>query len=122
MSHPILIVDDSALVRAATTRTLAGRGLSVTALGSSEEALGVDPTRFALALLDIDLGDGSGPDVAARLRVRSPALPIAFLTGGGPPGSLDLARTFGPVFDKTAGMEDAIGWIVSVLAGLGAAI
>ncbi len=69
MRRPVLFVDDSALIRAATTRRLAGRGIEVTALGSLREAEGVDPTRFAAALLDIELGDGFGPDVAARLRL-----------------------------------------------------
>jgi CheY-like chemotaxis protein len=130
MSRAILFVDDSALIRAATTRRLLGRGLEVTALGSFGETEGVDPTRFAAALLDIELGDGFGPDVAARLRLGSPELPIAFLTGGGAPGVLDAARAFGPVFSKTAvegaqvgdpgemresvGLDAAIGWLLAV--------
>ena len=133
MRRAILFVDDSALIRAATTRRLTGRGLDVTALGSLREAEGVDPTRFAAALLDIELGDGFGPDVAARLRRGSPELPIAFLTGGGAPSVLDAARAFGPVFSKhsepppafvetdelgvrsdTPGLEEAIGWLLAV--------
>jgi CheY-like chemotaxis protein len=124
MRRPILLVDDSALMRVATTRRLTGRGLEVTALGSSREAEGVDPTRFAAALLDIELGDGFGPDVAARLRLGAPELPIAFLTGGGAESILDAARAFGPVFSKTArdapadvgeapGLEDAVVWLLA---------
>jgi len=124
MDHPILLVDDSVLVRVATTRRLAERGLRVTALGSSREASIIDATRFAAALLDIDLGDGFGPDVAAYLRVAAPGLPIAFLTardGGAPPDRggpdilLDAARAFGPIFCKVAGVEDAIGWLLAVV-------
>jgi two-component system response regulator RegA len=118
MAHTILFVDDSALARAATTQRLTGRGLQVTALGSSREVDRVDPSGFAAALLDINLGDGSGAEVAARLRVGSPALPIAFLTGGGAPRDLDAARSFGPVFSKTEGVDEAIGWVLSI-AGLG---
>ena len=114
MARSILFVDDSALVRAATTRRLVGRGLDVTALGSSAEVEAVDPTGFAAALLDIELGDGFGPDVAAHLRRASPALPIAFLTGGGSPEVHDSARAFGPVFCKTAGFDEAIGWLLGV--------
>src|SRR5690349_5678392 len=114
MSRPILFVDDSALVRAAILRRLVARGLRVTALASSAEAEAVDATGFAAALLDIDLGDGFGPDVAARLRHGAPALPIAFLTGGGPPSVVDAAKAFGPVFCKTAGVDDAIGWLLTV--------
>ena len=117
MARPILFVDDSALIRAATTRHLVGRGLQVTALGSSAEAEAVDATGFAAALLDIELGDGFGPDVAARLRQASPALPIAFLTAGGTPDVLDAARAFGPIFNKTAGIDEAVGWLLAI-AGL----
>jgi CheY-like chemotaxis protein len=112
MARPILFVDDSAVARAATVRRLGEQGLAVTALGSRREAERVDPTGFAAALLDIELGDGFGPDLAARLRLAAPSLPIAFLTGGGPAGVLDAARAFGPVFEKSAGVDAAVGWVV----------
>ena len=108
---PILFVDDSALARAATSRLLGARGLAVTALGSNAEAAFVDPSAFSAALLDIELGDGLGTDVAERLRRDAPALPIAFLTGGGPPTVLDRAACFGPVFSKVSDVEEAVSWI-----------
>ena len=114
-SRAILFVDDSAVARAATVRRLVVRGLPVTALASSREAEGVDPTSFAAALLDIDLGDGFGPDLAAHLRSASPALPIAFLTSGVPSSLLEAALAFGPVFEKVAGVEEAIGWVMAVV-------
>jgi two-component system, response regulator RegA len=112
MVRTILFVDDSALARAAAVRGIGELGLPVTALGSWREAEGVDPTRFAAALLDIELGDGSGPDLAALFRRASPALPIAFLTGGGAASVLDAARAIGPVFEKSAGVDAAIVWVV----------
>jgi CheY-like chemotaxis protein len=115
MARPILFVDDSAVARAATVRRLGERGIAVTALGSSREAERVDPTSFAAALLDIELGDGFGPDLATRLRHASPGLPIAFLTGGGPKGVLDAARAIGPVFEKSAGVDEAVDWLVGVV-------
>jgi two-component system, response regulator RegA len=114
MASSILFVDDSALARAAATRRLTGRGLHVTALGSSREVEGIDPTTFAAALLDIELGDGFGPDVAARLRLGSPGLPIAFLTGGGSVRRIDAALAIGPVFSKTEGVDAAIGWVLAI--------
>lgn len=114
MVSSILFVDDSALARAAATQRLSGRGLRVTALGSLREVDQVDPTTFVAALLDIELADGSGPDVAARLRIGSPGLPIAFLTGGGSTRRLDAARAFGPVFSKTEGVDEAIGWVLAI--------
>jgi CheY-like chemotaxis protein len=118
-SPSILFVDDSALARLATTRLLYARGLSVTALSSNAEACAVDASAFAAALLDIELGDGCGTEVAARLRQRSPELPIAFLTGGGPTPVLDAAQRFGPVFSKTSGVEEAISWIAEAARVLG---
>lgn len=112
-TREILFVDDSAVVRAATLRRLHARGLPVTALGSASEVEGVDATRFAAALLDIDLGDGFGPDLAARLRRASPGLPIAFLTAGVPSIHIEAARAYGPVFEKGTGVEEAIGWVVA---------
>ena len=114
MERTVLFVDDSAVARAATVRRLGREGLVVTALGSSREAERVDPTRFAAALLDIELGDGFGPDLAALLRRAAPSLPIAFLTGGGPGAVLDAARAIGPVFEKAAGVDEAIDWLVEV--------
>jgi len=113
---PILLVDDSALVRVATSRRLAERGLQVTALGSWREAQDVDASGFAAALLDVDLGDGLGTDVAAHLRAGAPALPIAFLTAHEDGTLLDAARAFGPVFSKATGIGDAISWVLAVVA------
>lgn len=110
-SLSILFVDDSALARAATIRLLGARGLTVTALSSHAEATAVDASAFSAALLDIELGDGFGTEVAFSLRQRSPLLPIAFLTGGGPRPVLDVAGQFGPVFSKISGVEEAISWI-----------
>jgi CheY-like chemotaxis protein len=113
MRRPILFVDDSALVRAAARKCITDRGLGVTALSSSREVDGVDATRFSAALLDIELGDGFGPDVAVRLRKTSPKLPIAFLTGSSQGRAVNAARAIGPVFSKSAGVDEAIGWILA---------
>ena len=118
MPHFVLFVDDSAFARAATARMLGERGLDVTVLGSREEAEAVDPCRFAAALLDLELGDGFGTDVASLLRRAAPTLPIAFLTAGGPPAVLERARQLGPVFSKLGDVDAAIGWVVAAVAAL----
>jgi CheY-like chemotaxis protein len=115
MSAPLLFVDDSPLARAATTRVLGQQGVRVTALGSAAEALTVDAATFGAALLDLELGDGLGTDVAARLRLAAPALPIAFLTGGAPPPALAEARRFGPVFSKVRELDEAVAWVLAAL-------
>ena len=112
----VLFVDDSPFVRVSASRMLGERGLRVTALSSHSEAVGVDARSFAAALLDLELGDGLGTDVAERLRSAAPGLPIAFLTAGGPPPVLDMARRLGPVFSKTGDVEAAIQWIVAAVS------
>ena len=122
MTHPpILFVDDSAVARAATTRLLDDRGVAVTVLASSSETAALDARHFSAALLDLELGDGLGTEVAERLRGLAPSLPIAFLTAGATETLLDHARRFGPVFAKPSGMEDAVRWVVeaSRAAGFG---
>lgn len=94
---------------------LGSRGLAVTALSSQAETATIDPNAFAVALLDIELGDGFGTEVAERLRQHAPGLPIAFLTGGGPPPVLDVAARFGPVFSKMSGVEAAVSWVVEAV-------
>lgn len=116
----ILFVDDSAFARVATARLLGSRGLAVTTLSSQAEATAIDPAAFSAALLDIELGDGFGTEVAERLRRHSPGLPIAFLTGGGPPPVLDVAARIGPVFSKVSGVEEAVSWVVEAARVAGA--
>ena len=109
----MLYVDDSSLARALAARMLAERGVGVTVLASTREASAVDPGGFAAALLDLELGDGLGTELAVRLRAAAPDLPIAFLTAGGPGEALAEAGRLGPVFSKLGGLEDAIGWLAA---------
>jgi two-component system, chemotaxis family, sensor kinase CheA len=109
--RPILFVDDSAVARVAVKRRLVALGLEVVIFGSAAEASGADGGAFSAALLDIELGDGYGPDLAARLREGAPGLPIAFLTAGGPAEILAAAALLGPVFSKTSELDDAVRWI-----------
>jgi DNA-binding response OmpR family regulator len=117
MRRAVLFVDDSALARARVVRALGEHGFAVTALGSTREAEHLDPNAFAAALLDIELDDGFGPDLAERLRSAAPGLPIAFLTGGGPEQVIDQAKAIGPVFSKTSDVDEAFGWVVKSAKG-----
>lgn len=111
----VLFVDDSAIARTVAERRLSELGASVTALASRGEADAVDPHAFAAALLDLELEDGDGAELAEALRRAAPALPIAFLTAGARPATLDVAQRLGPVFAKEQGLEDAIAWVARVL-------
>ncbi len=120
MSRPVLFVDDSPFARAATAQRLGERGLEVTVLASGREAAAIDATAFGAALLDLELDDELGTEVARRLRDAAPELPIAFLTSARPGPALDAAEALGPVFSKTAGVEEAVRWVERVLAVRGA--
>jgi CheY-like chemotaxis protein len=113
MAAPVLFVDDSAVARARATKLLREHGVDATVLGSTREAETVDPSAFAAALLDLELGDGLGTELARVLRAREPGLPIAFLTSSEQKPALDEAQRFGPVFSKSSEVEAAVQWLVS---------
>ncbi len=56
--------------------------------------------RFDCAILDLELSDGDGTDLAAILASRRPSLPVAFFTTGATPSLVENARGRGPVFLK----------------------
>ena len=107
----ILIADDSAVVRLTLARRLRAAGHDVLACASFAEAMFVDLTGVTRALLDFDLGDGRGIDVAPRLTLA--AIPVAFFTSEEDP-SLDAARMLGPVFKKPDELDAAIAWATRV--------
>ncbi len=117
MARSILFVDDSPLAREIAERALGAQGLDVHALGSTSEAEAIDPSQLSAAILDLELGDGSGAELAERLRAIAPDLPIAFLTAA--PSSLlvENAARFGPVFSKGNGVDDAMRWAVERVNG-----
>jgi DNA-binding NarL/FixJ family response regulator len=88
-------------------------GLAVVTLASAAEAAGANGAAFSAALLDIELGDGFGPEIALHLRESAPDLPIAFFTAGGPAEILEAAAQIGPVFSKASELDDAVRWIVA---------
>jgi len=102
----ILIADDSAVVRLTVGRRLRDAGHEVVECASFAEASVIAVTGLACALLDFDLGDGRGIDVAPRLA----GVPVAFFTSENAPDILEAARTFGPVFKKPDDLDAAIAW------------
>jgi two-component system response regulator RegA len=107
----VYIADDSEVVRATLTRRLTAEGFVVHTGGSAADSRSVTVRAFSCALLDLDLGDGTGVDVAELLRIHQPALPIAFFSGGAPPAVLARARSMGPVFRKPEELDAAIAWV-----------
>ena len=86
-------------------------GLDVVEHDSAASASSVDPSTIACALLDLDLGDGYGTDVAASLRKNKKSLPIAFFTSTRSGDAVERAATFGPVFAKPDDLDAAVAWV-----------
>jgi DNA-binding response OmpR family regulator len=109
----VYIADDSDVVRTALAHRLTAAGLRVQAGRCAAHSRSVTTRGFACALLDLDLGDGDGVDVAWVLRGHQPALPVAFFSGGAPPAIVDRAREIGPIFRKPDELEAAVAWVVA---------
>jgi two-component system, OmpR family, response regulator len=79
--HSILIVDDDHSMRTMLIEYLSGHGFCVDGAASAAEAMsafGAKP--YDLVLLDLDLPDGDGTELARRWREQTP-VPIVYITG-----------------------------------------
>ena len=85
MTQPrIMIVEDDFLIRLTLSESLADEGFDIVEASSGEEALAMvqDGADVALVLTDIQLGPAmDGNELARRLRVSFPDLPMIFMTG-----------------------------------------
>jgi CheY-like chemotaxis protein len=105
----VLVVDDSTVARRALVKKLEGR-FEVVEAASKAEACSVGDA-FACAVLDLELGDGLGTEVARALHATRPGLPIAFFTSEPlAPAALD-AQHMGPVFAKPAALGEVAAWV-----------
>jgi signal transduction histidine kinase/CheY-like chemotaxis protein len=86
----VMVVDDDAMVRGVVVRQvmLAGCG-PVGAAGTAGEVeafFAREGATVDVALLDVNMPDCSGPELARRLRVSDPFLPVVFMSGVDPMG------------------------------------
>jgi CheY-like chemotaxis protein len=103
----ILVADDSAVALAVVVRKLEAGGRAVVTVSSARAAIAADG--LSCALLDFDLGDGFGTEVATRLRAESPTLPIAFFTST----RSDPRLAGETVFEKPSELDAAIAWALA---------
>ncbi|MEW5745463.1 MAG: response regulator [Nitrospirota bacterium] len=88
----ILIVDDEPLILYGLAKVLRVSCSEVTTAGGAKSALReIDTHRFDLCLIDIHLPDGSGIDIARRIRESSPTTKVIIMSGREPD---DQARAF----------------------------
>lgn len=105
----ILVADDSAVIRTVLSRALAVTGADVVGADSAAAAIRRASESFDRAILDLDLGDGTGVDVARALREQAPSLPLAFFTGEREGALVASARRLGPVFAKP-NVDAVVAW------------
>jgi len=106
----VLLVDDSPVVRRVLSQRLVADGFDVIAKPSADAARAVDLATLACAIIDIELPDASGSDLAGELLQSRGSLPVAFFTSGASAEVMALARTHGPVFAKPD-VEPLLAWI-----------
>jgi two-component system cell cycle sensor histidine kinase/response regulator CckA len=82
-SETILIVEDEDAVRTLAATMLKGRGYTVRATGSAEEALrmAVDGEPIDLLLTDLVMPEMNGRDLAARVLEAVPTVRVLFMSG-----------------------------------------
>lgn len=110
-SSHVLVVDDSAVARAAVAGRLRRAGLVVLEAESVAGAKALANASYAVALLDFELPDGTGVTIAEHLRSLRPTLPIGFFT------SLDAdarasAERIGRCFRKPDELDAAVAWVL----------
>jgi FixJ family two-component response regulator len=80
--HTIAVVDDDPGVRKSLARLLSAFGYRVESFASAEEFLSAAPTSKATCLVvDFNLGDVSGLELARGLSAAGFEFPIIFMTG-----------------------------------------
>jgi DNA-binding response OmpR family regulator len=92
----ILLVDDEEVMRRLLTRAMGGQGYWCSAAASAEEAIELlELQKFDLALVDKNLPDLSGIEVARRALERSRQVPVIIVTAYPTNESKDQARSIG---------------------------
>ena len=80
----ILLVEDEALIAAATAEALRDLGFEVEEAATAAAALAFakgNTAKLSAAIIDLNLPDGKGDDLAKKLRALKPSLPIVIATG-----------------------------------------
>ena len=111
-SFRVLVADDSAVVRIALVRRFKSAGLEVVEAASVKEAKAVDASAIDVAVLDFDLGDGYGDEIAAHLVASKPELPLCFFTSS-TKDALEKAGPFGQIFGKPEQTDAVVAWVLS---------
>lgn len=108
----LLVVEDDVTVARALSRALSRRGFSVALAASCAAARALLQT-FEFAIVDLDLPDGNGVDLARQLIRGGRTLGVVFFTGSTDAARLTRARRVGPVVAKSAGTSALLPFLPS---------
>jgi DNA-binding response OmpR family regulator len=103
-----LIVEDDPVVARSVARRLLREGYTVS-LAQTCRAARAAGTGFQVAVLDIDLPDGGGADLADELLRQGAARQVVFYTGCTDQAQLQRARLLGAVVEKGHDIEQLVG-------------
>jgi CheY-like chemotaxis protein len=102
-----LIVEDDPVVARSIARRLLRDGYTVS-LAQTCRAARAAGRGFQVAVLDLDLPDGSGADLADELLRLGAVRGVVFYTGSLDGAQRNRASLFGPVVDKASDLEDVV--------------
>ena len=109
----LLVVEDDVTVARALSRTLARRGFSVALCRCCAAARTLTQT-FDFAVLDVDLPDGNGVDLARDLMTAGKVPSVLFFTGSCDNALLARARRIGTVVMKAEGTNPILALLTAV--------
>lgn len=110
-----LVVDDDTMLARILSQVLERRGLRVTTAHSCGEVQ-KQSDRFKVGVFDIELGDGSGVDLAQQLLAEGRVASCVFFTGGATASELLRAAALGPIFQKGQGPRELVEAVLDLMA------
>jgi DNA-binding response OmpR family regulator len=111
----LLVVEDDVTVARALSRTLARAGFSVACARSCAAARALTQS-FDFAILDLDLPDGNGVDLARALMTVGKVPTVLFFTSCTDSALLARAGRIGSIVMKSLGSSPVLAWLAAVSA------
>jgi len=106
-AYNVLVVEDDPGVLKALRRKLTQAGHAVSTATNCEAGRALT-AQFDLAILDLELPDGSGVELAEELLARSQAVQVVFYTGAADRLLLARAGRLGLIVNKNQSVEDML--------------
>ena len=100
----LLVLEDDPMVRRGLSRALRVAGHDVVAVETCGNVRALEDG-FDVAILDLELPDGSGVEVASELLALGATQGVVFFSGAGDPVLLSRAERFGEVVAKSENLE-----------------